>query len=173
MRSEFPRKESRFKSDEGARAKCSKWAAQCHARCAFRRPYGHYWKNGPGRKVSVCMRRFEMPFWHGRIGPHDLPDPGRHNQRFYGAYSNRARVSRSSAVGDRAGSATKAGAEQDNADFSREARSTWARLLRKIFEVDLSFAKTPAAWKRLIFCGHDSNDFTAATCRPVRGAGAH
>jgi hypothetical protein len=26
--------------------------------------------------------------------------------------------------------------ERDNADFSREARSTWARLLRKIFEVD-------------------------------------
>jgi len=27
-------------------------------------------------------------------------------------------------------------AQQDNSDVSREARSTWARLLRKIFEVD-------------------------------------
>ena len=73
--------------------------------------------------------------WIHRITAH-IPDPGRHCQRFYGAYSNRARVAGSSAVGDRAGSAAEAGAEQGNADFSRAARSTWARLLRKIFEVD-------------------------------------
>jgi hypothetical protein len=60
-----------------------------------------------------------------RITAH-IPDPGRHCQRLYGTYSNRVRVARSSAVG----------AEKDNSDFSREARGTWARLLRKIFEVD-------------------------------------
>jgi hypothetical protein len=42
----------------------------------------------------------------------------------------------SSAFGDSAGSAAKAHPEQEMSDFSREARSTWARLLRKIFEVD-------------------------------------
>jgi hypothetical protein len=54
----------------------------------------------------------------------------------FGAYSNRARVSASSAVGDSAGSAANTQPEQDNSDLSREARSTWGRLLRKIFEVD-------------------------------------
>ena len=73
--------------------------------------------------------------WIHRISSH-IPDPGRHCQRLYGAYSNRARVTRSSAVGETADSAAEAGAERDNSDFSREVRSTWARLLRKIFEVD-------------------------------------
>ena len=97
------------------------------------------------------MRRFEMPFWHGRIGPHDLPGPGRHNRRFYGAHSNRARVSRSSAVGETAGSAAETGAEKDNADFSREARSTWARLLRNIFEVDPLVCKCGARMRIISF----------------------
>jgi hypothetical protein len=70
-----------------------------------------------------------------RITAH-IPDPGRHGQRFYGAYSNRARVTISSAAGDSARAAANPHPEQDNSDFSREAQSTWARLLRKIFEVD-------------------------------------
>jgi hypothetical protein len=73
--------------------------------------------------------------WIHRLTAH-IPDPGRHCQRFYGAYSNRARATISSAVGDSAGSAADRHPEQDNSDFSREARSTWARLLRKILEVD-------------------------------------
>jgi hypothetical protein len=88
--------------------------------------------------------------WIHRITQH-IPNPGRHNQRFYGAYSNRARVSRSSAVGDSAGSAAETGAEQDNADFSREARSTWARLLRKIFEVDPLVCKCGARMRIVSF----------------------
>jgi hypothetical protein len=60
-----------------------------------------------------------------------IPDPGSHCQRFYGAYSNRGRVRRASARAD-----NPAAGERDNSDFSREARSTWARLVRKIFEAD-------------------------------------
>jgi len=82
--------------------------------------------------TSIALDPLE---WIHRITAH-IPNPGRHNQRFYGAYSNRVRATMSSAVGETAGSATEAGAEKDNADFSKEARSTWARLLRKIFEVD-------------------------------------
>jgi len=65
-----------------------------------------------------------------------IPDPGRHGQRFYGAYSNRAGIAVSDAYGDSARPAANVRAQQDNSDFSREARSTWARLLRKILEVD-------------------------------------
>jgi len=68
-----------------------------------------------------------------RVSTAHIPDPGCHGQRYYGAYSNRARVTSSSDVGD---SAADAHPEKDNSDFSKEARSTWARLLKKVFEVD-------------------------------------
>ena len=73
--------------------------------------------------------------WIHRITSH-IPDPGRHCQRFYGAYSNRARAAVSPADGQRTGSPATTHPQQDNSDFSREARSTWARLIRKIFEID-------------------------------------
>ena len=73
--------------------------------------------------------------WIHRISAH-IPGRGSHCQRFYGAYSNRGRKvcvgrqAHSPAAGARAPDA------RDNSDFSREARSTWARLVRKIFEAD-------------------------------------
>ena len=73
--------------------------------------------------------------WIHRITAH-IPDPGRHCQRFYGAYSNRARVALCSTHGYSAGSTAATHPEQDDSDFSREARSTWVRLIRKIFETD-------------------------------------
>ena len=72
--------------------------------------------------------------WIHRITAH-IPDPGSHCQRFYGAYSNRGRVLRAPARADYRAPGIPAG-ERDNPDFSREARSTWARLVRKIFEAD-------------------------------------
>jgi len=76
--------------------------------------------------------------WRERI--HRLtahtPDPGRHCQRFYGAYSNRARAAPSSTVGAGACVAADAQSEKDNSDFSREAQNTWARLPKKIFAAD-------------------------------------
>jgi len=72
--------------------------------------------------------------WIHRITAH-IPDPGNHCQRFYGAYSNRGRVPRAPARTDNPDPGISAD-ERDNSDFSREARSTWARLVRKIFEAD-------------------------------------
>jgi len=90
--------------------------------------------------------------WIHRITQH-IPAPGRHCQRLYGAYSNRARVAMSSTVGGTADSAAEAGAgaEKDNSDFAREARSTWARLLRKIFEVDPLVCKCGARMRIVSF----------------------
>ena len=73
--------------------------------------------------------------WIHRITSH-IPDPGRQRQRFYGAYSNRARVALSPTDGHSAGSTAATHPKHDNSDFSREARSSWARLIRKIFETD-------------------------------------
>jgi hypothetical protein len=70
-----------------------------------------------------------------RITTH-IPDPGRHCQRFYGAYSNRGRVVKARVEGDSAEAAGDSREDRDNSDTSREARSTRSRLVRKIFEAD-------------------------------------
>jgi len=72
--------------------------------------------------------------WIHRITAH-IPDPGSHGQRFYGAYSNRGRVATARGQAD-GGEAAPAPEDGDNSDLCREARSTWARLIRKIFEAD-------------------------------------
>jgi hypothetical protein len=82
--------------------------------------------------TSVVLDPLE---WIHRITSH-IPDPGRHCQRFYGAYSNRARVAVSPTDGQSARPPAAIHPEQDNSDSSREARSTWARLIQKIFETD-------------------------------------
>ena len=97
--------------------------------------------------TAVTLDPFE---WIHRITAH-IPDPGRHGQRFYGAYSNRARAAIARADGDNADAAANTYAQQNNSDFSREARSTWARLLRKIFEVDPLVCKCGARMQIISF----------------------
>jgi len=89
----------------------------------------------PDPRTGTTLLTLDPLEWIHRITAH-IPDPGRHGQRYYRAYSNRARAAISTADGDSAGAAAITHPEQDNADCSSEARSTWARLLSKIFEVD-------------------------------------
>jgi hypothetical protein len=92
--------------------------------------------SGLPRNLSSAWQKKEHALrWIHRITAH-IPDPGRQGQRYYGAYSNRAGVTTSSAVGDSASCAADAQPHKDNSHFSRAARSTRAHLLRKIFEVD-------------------------------------
>ena len=86
----------------------------------------------PDPRTGATRLALDPLEWIHRITAH-IPDPGSHCQRFYGAYSNRGRV--------RAGARDKANPggpadDRDNSESSREARSTWARLIRKIFEAD-------------------------------------
>jgi hypothetical protein len=82
--------------------------------------------------TSITLDALE---WIHRITSH-IPDPGRHCQRFYGAYSNRGRIPVATPDEETAGLPAARVPERDNPDGSREARSTWARLIRKIFEAD-------------------------------------
>jgi hypothetical protein len=59
-----------------------------------------------------------------------IPDPGRDCQRFYGAYSNRARISVLFSDAESVGRPAAKPPERNNPDVSREARSTWACLVR-------------------------------------------
>ena len=78
----------------------------------------------PDPRAGATVVALDPLEWIHRITAH-IPDPGRHCQRFYGAYSNRARVSISSADVDSTGAAANTHPEKDNSDFSREERSTW------------------------------------------------
>jgi hypothetical protein len=73
--------------------------------------------------------------WIHRITAH-IPDPASHCQRFYGAYSNRGRIACAGKQARSPGAAAPAPQARDNSNFAREARSTWARLIREIFEAD-------------------------------------
>jgi len=69
-----------------------------------------------------------------------IPDPRQHLVRYYGAYANRARQRyRPAAEKPDGGGAGGRGPDADadaEAGFANERRRSWARLLRKILEVD-------------------------------------
>ena len=87
----------------------------------------------PDPRTGATVLAFDPLEWIHRITAH-IPNQGSHCQRYYGEYSNRARATTSPAVGP--GATADLQPEKDNADCSKEARGTWARLVRKIFEVD-------------------------------------
>jgi hypothetical protein len=99
-------------------------------------------------RTGVTRLALDPLEWIHRITSH-IPDRGRHGQRYYGAYSNRGKVGKPCAEAgsthagadaredrDNCGNSADAQDEGDNSDLSREARSTWARLVRKILETD-------------------------------------
>ena len=92
-------------------------------------------KTPPDPRTGATSIELDPLEWIHRITSH-IPDPGRHCQRFYGAYSNRGRISLADRQGQTAGMPAAKLPEQDNPDVSKEARGMWARLIRKIFEAD-------------------------------------
>jgi len=88
----------------------------------------------PDPRTGATILILDPLEWIHRITAH-IPDPGQHTRRSYGAYSNRARVT-GRAVKDSAGSTAQPSTADEDSEFAKETRRTWARLLRKIFEVD-------------------------------------
>jgi hypothetical protein len=89
----------------------------------------------PDPRTGATSIELDPLEWIHRITSH-IPDPGRHCQRFYGAYSNHGRIRVGPAEAETVSAPAAKLLKSDNADFSNEARSTWARLIRKIFEAD-------------------------------------
>jgi hypothetical protein len=89
----------------------------------------------PDPRTAATSIELDPLEWIRRITSH-IPDPGRHCQRFYGAYSNRGRIR----VGPAETKTVRAPAakllKSHHSDCSRETRSTWARLIKKILEAD-------------------------------------
>ena len=88
----------------------------------------------PDPRTGADRVVFDPLEWIHRIAAHS-PDRGLHSTRDYHAYSNRARAHPQS-VQDRVAPTAEAHPTDQESDFTSETRRTWARLLRKVFEVD-------------------------------------
>jgi hypothetical protein len=100
----------------------------------------------PDPRTGATLRIFDPLEWIHTVAAH-IPDRGQHQVRYYGAFSNRAR---SAAGSGKAKSRENPHAEQPSngdSDFSQARRASWARLLRKIFEVDPLLCACRAAMK--------------------------
>ena len=89
----------------------------------------------PDPRTGEASMEMDPLEWIHRITSH-IPDPGKHCQRFDGAYSNRGRIPAPIQNNENAGLPAARLHERDDSDCSPEARSTWARLVKKIFEAD-------------------------------------
>jgi hypothetical protein len=87
----------------------------------------------PDPRTGASFIELDAIEWIHRIASH-IPDPGKHCQRFYRAYSNRGPIRLDPADGESAG--FQAEKQQGHSDCSRETRSTWDRLIKKIFEAN-------------------------------------
>jgi len=103
----------------------------------------------PDPRTGATLLVLDPHEWIHRISTH-IPDPGSHCQRFYGAYSNRGRIVCAGEPADSPGAGAPAPEARDNSDSSREARSTWARLIRKIFEADPLICAACGARMRIV-----------------------
>jgi hypothetical protein len=69
-----------------------------------------------------------------------VPDPGQQLVRYYGAFSNARRVSPGAAASASAPPAGGQGMQQEDSDsgaeFRREGRRSWARLIQRVYEAD-------------------------------------
>ena len=63
-----------------------------------------------------------------------IPEPSQQSVRYWGYYANAARGKRRKAA--RLEDTTQTPGEQDDDEFTRRARLTWAKLIRRVYEVD-------------------------------------
>jgi Putative transposase len=87
-------------------------------------------------RTGATVRIFDPLEWIHAVTAH-IPDRGQHQVRYYGALSNRARVTIAGLDGQSCRpSGMQQKGDEEKIDSSRARRASWARLLRKIFEVD-------------------------------------
>ena len=83
----------------------------------------------PDSRTGATSITLDPLEWIHRLTSH-IPDPGRHCQRFYGAYANRARISVSSTDGQTAASPAR------RFGFLQGSPQHVGSLIKKIFEAD-------------------------------------
>ena len=91
----------------------------------------------PDPRTGSTLRLFDPLDWIHAVTAH-IPDRGRHCVRYYGAFANRARspkVSCDPQIKPASGGAASPDTTSES-ESVRASRASWARLIKKIFEVD-------------------------------------
>jgi len=104
----------------------------------YRRKRGHESSGSEGREVET----FDPLEFLARVIMH-IPEPRRHLVRYYGAYSNVSRGKRrlreeaaGSACSPGEGHSPSTRAKKDQGPAARALRRSWAKLIKRIYEVD-------------------------------------
>ena len=98
-----------------------------------RRPPGDHYTSRPPDRLD--HRLFDPLDWIHAVTAH-IPDRGRHCVRYYGAFANRARSPKASSEQQTALAASPGASADTASEFVQRRRASWARLIKKIFEVD-------------------------------------
>jgi hypothetical protein len=104
----------------------------------------------PDPRTGATIRVFDPLEWIHAVTAH-IPDRGQHQVRYYGAFSNRTRSTLGMANGLNAGGTGSPPASSDDSEFATARRASWARLIKKIFEVDPLLCSCGATMKIVSF----------------------
>jgi hypothetical protein len=123
--------------------------------CEFRK------KNGDPKRRQAPSLFLRLSIWLAALVTH-IPDRGQQLLRFYGRYSNVSQGRKKRAPGLAFQPVDKQ-TQGDDDSFRKQCRSNWARLIKKIYEVDplvcpkcngvltiISFLEDPAVIKRIL-----------------------
>ncbi len=77
--------------------------------------------------------RWDVLEFLARVVDH-IPEPSQQTVRYWGFYANAARGKRRKAA--QAGDITPTVGRQDDDEFTRRVRLSWAKLIRRVYEVD-------------------------------------
>ena len=118
-------------------------------------------KNGDPENTSCAVTVSPALDWLAALVTH-IPDKGQQLLRFYGRYSNVCQGLKKRAAAAAVQNDDKQAQREDDS-FRKQCRSNWARLIKKIYEVDplvcpkchgvltiLSFLENPAVIKRIL-----------------------
>ncbi|MCP4202666.1 MAG: hypothetical protein GY769_12115 [bacterium] len=92
-------------------------------------------RSRPSGRAGSCPAeaRWDVLEFLARVVDH-IPEPSQQTVRYWGFYANAARGKRRKAA--MAGDTTPTSGRQDNDEFTRRSRLSWAKLIRRVYEVD-------------------------------------
>ena len=104
----------------------------------------------PDPRTGSTVHLLDPLDWIHAVTAH-IPDRGRHCVRYYGAFANRARAPKASSDQRTAPAAGPAASADAAPEFVQRRRASWARLIKKIFEVDPLLCNCGAEMKIVSF----------------------
>ena len=101
-------------------------------------------------RTGSTLRLLDPLDWIHAVTAH-IPDRGRHCVRYYGAFANRARSPKVFTEQQTPPAAGPGASEDTSSEFVQRSRASWARLIKKIFEVDPLLCSCGAEMKIVSF----------------------